>query len=151
MPESNKPRRLALSRSRRLTIDVVHYNRRVATCAHDRRCDLGRVAELRSQLPVRVSWSVLFIKAFALVARKHRVLRQSYVAWPWPHLLEHPHSVAMLATHREHRGESWLFWSRFIQPDQQSLTELQQALERYQSEPIKTVFLRQWQLSVSFF
>ena len=147
MLESNGPRRLALSRSRRLTIDVLHYNRRVPTCAHDRRFDLSRVVELRSRLPIRVSWSLLFIKAFALVAQKHRVLRQSYVEWPWPHIFEHPHSVAMLATQRDHQDEPWLFWSRFVQPEQRSLPELQQALDQYQSQLVKKIFQQQWQLS----
>ncbi len=147
MPESNGPRRLALSRSRRLTIDVLHFNRRVPTCAHDRRCDLSRVAQLRSRLPVRISWSLLFIKAFALVARKHCVLRQSYIEWPWPHVFEHPHSVAMLATQREHRGEPWLFWSRFMQPELRTLAELQHALDQYQAEPVEKIFLQQWRLS----
>ena len=76
MSKLERTRRLRLLRSRRLTIDVLHYNRKVPTCAHDRRCDLSRVAELRSRLPVRVSWSLLFIKAFARVAEKRRVLRQ---------------------------------------------------------------------------
>lgn len=147
MPEPEKPRRLGISRSRRLTIDVLHYNRRVHTCAHDRRCDLGRLAQLRSQLPCRVSWSLLFIKAFAIVAARYRVLRQSYVEWPWPHILEHPHSIAMLATQRDHRGEPWLFWSRFARPEQCSLLEMQVALDRYQSEPIEKIFLQQWRLS----
>jgi hypothetical protein len=144
---SNKPRRLALSRSRRLTIDVLHYNRRAHTCAHDRRCNLSRVAEQRSLLPNRISWSLLFIKAFALVARKYPVLRQSYIEWPWPHILEHPHSVAMLATQREHRCEAWLFWSRFMEPENCSLVQLQQALDRYQTEPVEKIFQQQWQLS----
>ncbi len=147
MSSSERPRRLSLSRSRRLTIDVLHYNRRVPTCAHDRRCDLSRVAELRSRLPVRISWSLLFIKAFALVAAKRRVLRQSYMAWPWPHVLEHPHSVGMLATHREHRGEPWVLWSRFFHPESRSLIEMQQCLERYQVDPVEKVFSAQWKLS----
>lgn len=147
MPETTGPRRLALSRSRRLTIDVLHYNRRVPTCAHDRRVNLQRLAELRSQLPNRISWSLLFIKAFALIARKHRVLRQSYIEWPWPHVFEHHQSIAMLATQRDHQDEPWLFWSRFDQPDQMSLTELQQVLDKYQSRPVKKVFRQQWLLS----
>ena len=147
MPESNKPRRLPLSRSRRLPIDVLHYNRRVPTCVLDRRCDLGRVGQLRSRLPIRISWTLLFIKAFALIAQKHRVLRQSYIEWPWPHVFEHPYSVAMLATLREHRGEPWLFWSRFVQPEQQTLVQLQHALDKYQAEPVDKLFLRQWRLS----
>ena len=147
MSSSEQPRRLSLSRSRRLTIDVVHYNRRVPTCAHDRRCDLSGVAKLRSRLPVRISWSLLFIKAFAIVASKRNVLRQAYISWPWPHVLEHPHSVGMLATHREHRGEPWVFWSRFVQPEHQSLLDMQRALDSYQIEPVTKVFRQQWQLS----
>ena len=147
MSSSDHPRRLSLSRSRRLTIDVLHYNRRVPTCAHDRRCDLSRLAELRSRLPVRISWSLLFIKAFALVAAKRRVLRQAYIAWPWPHVLEHPHSVGMLATHREHRAEPWVLWSRFLHPESRSLIEMQQYLERYQTDPVEQVYSSQWRLS----
>jgi hypothetical protein len=147
MPELQKPRRLALSRSRRLTMDVLHYNRRMPICAHDRRFDLQRVAKLRSELPTRISWSILFIKAFALVAQKHRVLRQSYIEWPWPHVLEHPHSVGMLATEREHRGERWLFWSNFTTPESRELTDLQTFLNSYQSRPVEKVFLQQWRLS----
>lgn len=147
MPDDIRPRRLTISRSRRLTMDVLHYNRKVPTCAHDRKFDLGRLAELRLQSSQRISWPVLFIKAFATVAQKHPVLRQSYVNWPWPHLIEHPHSVAMLATQRAHRGEPWLFWSRFVQPEQQSLVQLQQLLDRYQTAPVEKVFLQQWRLS----
>ena len=147
MPEIPRSRRIAISRSRRLTIDVLHYNRRVPTCAHDRRCDLSHIADVRSRLPVRISWSLLFIKAFAIVAQKHPVLRQAYIEWPWPHLFEYPHSVAMLATERQHRGEPWLFWSRFVQPDQQSLSQMQQQLDRYQSESVEKIFLQQWRLS----
>ena len=147
MSSSERPRRLSLSRSRRLTIDVLHYNRRVPTCAHDRRCDLSRVVEVRSRLPVRISWSLLFIKAFALVAENRRVLRQAYISWPWPHVLEQPHSTGMLATQREHCGEPWLFWSRFFHAETRSLVEMQQSLDRYQTDPVEKVFSAQWRLS----
>ena len=147
MSAGTRTRRLKLPRSRRLTIDVLHYNRRVPTCAHDRRCDLSRVAQLRSQLPVRISWSLLFIKAFAIVAAKKSLLRQTYVSWPWPHILEHPHSVGMLATQRDHGGEPWLFWSRFVKPELRSLIDLQQKLDQFQTQPVEQVFAQQWQLS----
>jgi hypothetical protein len=147
MTGSERPRRLALPRSRRLTMDVLHYNRRVATCAHDRRFDLSRVAELRSRLPIRISWSLLFIKAFAIVASRRNVLRQAYVSWPWPHVIELPHSVAMMATHREYLDQRWVFWSRFSRPEQRSLIDMQRALDKYLTEPVKKAFLRQFQLS----
>ena len=50
--------RLLIPRSRRLTLDVLHYHQQSATCAHDRLFDLKKVAELRSQLTTRISWSI---------------------------------------------------------------------------------------------
>lgn len=147
MPDNERPRRFALSRSRRLTMDVLHFHRRVPTCAHDRRFNLRTVAHARSMLPERISWSLLFIKAFALVAQKHRVLRQSLIEWPWPHVLQHPHSVAMLATERDFQDERWLFWSSFGCPERRTLHDLQHFLNHYRTEPVETVFLQQWRLS----
>lgn len=139
--------RLSIPRSRRLTLDVLHFHKQSATCAHDRIFDLSHVAELRSRLSARISWSLLFVKAFAIVAAHRPVLRQTYQRWPWPHLYQHPLSVAMIATHRIHRDEPWVFWTRFVQPELQSLGEMQHRLERCQTEPVEKIFRQQWQLS----
>jgi hypothetical protein len=139
--------RQLIPRSRRLTLDVLHYHKQAATCAHDRLFELNRVAELRSRLKARISWSVLFIKAFGIVAANRPELRQSFQRWPWPHLYLHAQNVAMLATHRVHADEPWVLWSRFVQPELQSLPSLQARLDRYLTEPIPQAFRQQWQLS----
>ena len=139
--------RFSIPRSRRLTLDVLHYHKQSATCAHDRLFDMSHVAELRARLPVRISWAVLFIKAFAIVAARRPVLRQTYQSWPWSHIYQHPLNVAMMATHRIHQDEPWVFWSRFVQPEQQTLEAIQAKLERYQTEPVTKIFRQQWQLS----
>ena len=144
---TKKTGRIAISRSRRLTLDVLYFHRHVDTCAHDREFDLTRLAVLRSQLPTRVSWSVLFIKAFAIVAARRPVLRQTFQKWPWAHIYQHPFNVAMLATHRELDGEPWVFHSRFERPETQSVLILQHSLYRYTSEPPKKIFRKQWELS----
>ncbi len=136
-----------IPRSRRLTLDVLHYHKQSATCAHDRLFDLKKVADLRSRLTSRISWSVLFIKAFGIVAANRPVLRQSFQPWPVAHIYQHSKNVAMLATHRVHVDEPWVLWSRFVQPEQQSLTSLQARLDRYLTEPIPQAFRQQWQLS----
>lgn len=141
------PRRLRLPRSRRLTCDVLHYHRKVPTCAHDRFCELRPLLLARQISSRRISWSLLFIKAFGLVARDFPVLRQSYQPWPWPHIYEHPSSVGMLAVQREHQGEPWLFWGRFSEPESHSLLSMQNTLDRYLSDPVQDIFQRQWQLS----
>lgn len=142
-----RPRRMLVPRSRRLTIDLLHYRAKVPTCAHDRNCDFRRVAEARQRCPVRISWSMIFIKSFGMVARRYPALRQIYLPLPWPHIYQHPTSVAMVATHRDFEGEPWLFWSRFNRPEGRSLLYLQGALERYQAAPVEEVFPWQYQLS----
>lgn len=145
--DSKRSGRMLIPRSRRLTLDVLHFHQQSATCAHDRRFRLSHVAELRSQVPTRISWAVIFIKAFAIVAAKRPVLRQTYQRWPWPHLYQHGQNVAMLATHRVFRDEPWVFWSRFVEPEKQPLTTLQANLERFLTEPPNKIFRQQWQLS----
>lgn len=142
-----RPRRMRLPRSRALPCDVLHYHAKVPTCAHDRLCDLTEVIEVRGRAKERISWTLLFLKAFSLVAREYPVLRQIYQPWPWPHVYQHPHSVGMLAIQREHLGEPWLFWGRFNSPDTQPLSEMQKQLDRYLNAPVPEVFKRQWKLS----
>jgi hypothetical protein len=147
MTNQNRSGRIAIPRSRRLTLDVLHFHKQSATCAHDRLFDLSLLVDLRHQLPVRISWSLMFVKAFGIVAAKSPVLRQTYQHWPWPHIFQHMKNVAMMATHRIHDDEAWVFWSRFEQPELQSLVDLQERLNRYQTEPVKKIFRQQWQLS----
>lgn len=148
-PDINKPQsgRRALPQSRRLVTDVLALHRTVPTCAHDRICSLAELALAREQASVRISWAVLFIKAFARVAARHSVLQQTYHPWPWPHVFQHARNVAMVATHREFAGESWLFWSKFRSPEEMALVELQARLDHFLSEPVDRVFRRQWQFS----
>jgi hypothetical protein len=126
---------------------VLHYHRKVPTCAHDRRMNLSCIDVLRQKAPQRISWAVLFIKAFALMASRHPPMRQAWFRWPWAHLYQHPHSVAMVATHREYRGEAWLFWSRFREPERKSLAQLQADMDRYLGEPVEKIFKQYLQLS----
>src|SRR5690606_16165753 len=128
-------------------MDVLHLHRQVPTCAHDRICDFRPIVEARKRCPQRIALPVLFVKAFALIAEKHAVLRQSLIRWPWPHLYEHPYSVAMVATHRDFRGEPWLFWSRLTRPEAKPLLQLQADLDHYLTAPCNKVFLRQVQMS----
>jgi 2-oxoacid dehydrogenases acyltransferase (catalytic domain) len=140
-----RARRIRLSRNRALVGDVVHFASRIPRFAVDRLMSVSEVGELRDRAAPRISWSALFLKAYSLVAADCRSLRQAYLAWPWGHLIEMPHSVGMVAINRrdEERDEDRLCWGRFIRPEQQSLVELQQALDGYQREPIGEIFRRQ--------
>ena len=144
---TERPRRLAIPRSRRLVIDLMWLREQVPTVAHDRISDLSVLAAARERAAKRIAWPVLFIKAFGIVSLKYPPLRQIFMRWPWSHLYQNPSSVATVVTHREVDGEPWLFWSRFDNPETQSLTALQKALDRYQTRPVEVAFKRQWWLS----
>ncbi|MCX7422712.1 MAG: hypothetical protein NT013_24680 [Planctomycetia bacterium] len=141
---SDVPRRLAIPRSRRLVIDLMRLHQQTPTTAHDRICDLTAVAAARANANVRIAWPMLFIKAYGLVAQRYPQLRQIFMRWPWPHLYQHPTSVATVVTFREVDNESWLFWSRFLHPERQSLTSLQDKMDEYQVGPVEKVFRKQW-------
>ena len=138
-----RSKRLAISCNRALVLDVLHFARAVPLFPVEREFELSQLAVLRSLQRHRISWAILFLKAYAIVARDQPALRQAFIAWPWPHLLEAPASVAMLAISREYLGEDRLCWGRFDEPDNQPLAKLQQRLDRYASEPVEQAFDRQ--------
>ena len=88
---------------------------------------------------------MLFLKSYAIVSESCPALRQAFLRWPWRHLVEMPHSVGMVAINRrdEELDEDRLCWGRFIRPAEQSLVELQAALDAYQHQPLVEVFRRQ--------
>ncbi len=145
VPES--PRRMSIPRSRRLVIDLMWLRKDVPTTAHSRNCDLSPVVAARDHAGERIAWSMLFIKAYAIVAKKYPPLRQVFMKWPWPHLFQNPASVASVVTHRDVDGEPWLFWTRFIQPESQSLVNLQRQMDAHQSDPVQQIFRREWVFS----
>lgn len=144
---SDEPRvrRLRLSRNRALVGDVVHFARKIPRFAVDRLMPLAEVARLRDRAAPRISWTVLFLKAYAQVADGCPPLRQAFLRWPWRHLVELPHSVGMVAINRrdEELDEDRLCWGRFIRPAEEPLVELQAALDGYQHQPLSEVFQRQ--------
>lgn len=138
MAEKNSGRRLAIPRSRALVIDLLHFEKSVPTVAHDRNVNLASVRSLREN--TGVSWPALFIKAFGIVSQEFPILRQCYMKWPWPHLYEHPFSVAVVAVSREYREQEWLFFAPIERPEQMSLYDLQQRIENYKKLPVEHVF-----------
>ncbi|MFN9717253.1 MAG: hypothetical protein ACK58L_01075 [Planctomycetota bacterium] len=139
--------RFLIPASRRLTWDLLWFNRDVPLCGHDRRMSLGVVREVRDACPVRIGWPVLFLKAMALVARDIPQFRQTWYRWPLAHLYQHPESIASITVHRELNGEPWLFWGILHSPETRSLESLQKQIDAYRTEDVAKVFRRQWHLA----
>jgi hypothetical protein len=147
MARSDRSRWLPLGMNRALVLDTLHFARQVPVFPVEATFELGAVAALRSSSQRRISWAVLFMKALAVVARQQPELRQAYVRWPWPHLVESSDSVAMLAIAREYQGEERLCWGRFLAPEGESLVDLQGRLDRYAKDPVEKSFAKQVLLS----
>ena len=136
-----------ISCNRALVLDLVALAARKAHFPVERTFELAKVSALRQRSARRISWTVLFMKAYAAVAANYPQLRQAHCRWPWPRLCENAENVAMVAINRELYGEDRLCWGRFITPERRSLSELQDALDAYQREPVEQIFRRQVRLS----
>jgi hypothetical protein len=83
------------------------------------------VALARRKHPPLISWSTILIKAFALMSKNWPELRRAYMPLPWPHMYEHPHSVATLVIEREWHGSKAVFFDQIHAPEEKSLREIE--------------------------
>jgi hypothetical protein len=79
------------------------------------------------------------MKAYALVGAEYAPLRRQLLEFPWPRLYEHPWMNCALAIERLYRGEEGVFVGLFRAPEQQSITQLQQAVNWYKSETLEKI------------
>lgn len=136
-------RRLALGSARALVGDIAELARQVPVFPVERWLRLSALEQVRQSVCPRISWAILFLKAYAVVALRHPPLRRGWVGWPWPHLVEWPFSVGTLAIHRQWADQSIVCWARFWRPEDRSLPELQGHLRWYQSQPVESAFRQQ--------
>src|SRR4051812_7925016 len=97
-------RALKLSAPRRLVGDLMRFSTGVPRITVQRRMNLGPLLRARKASPARPSWTVLFLRGYALLASETPELRRAYVKLPWPQLYEYPTSVASVAIEREYDG-----------------------------------------------
>jgi hypothetical protein len=95
----------------------------------------------RQSAAIRPSWCAIFTKAYALVAAARPELRRAYLPFPWPHLYEHPHSVASIAVERRWNHEDAVFFGHLRAPEKQPLLKLHAALHRLRHAPVESIGL----------
>lgn len=93
-------RTLSLSPPRRIVADLMYFARRVPAVPAQRTLDIAALRDARAARAIRVRWSAIFAKAYALVAQEMPELRRVHLSWPWPRLYEYPTSIAMIAVER---------------------------------------------------
>lgn len=134
-PRSQSGRRMKLPLSRRFIVDYLYFTHRVPSQPLARQCNLKQLSILRKQIPQRIGWAAIMLKAAALLAEREPVLRCCYLKWPWPHLYLHSRQIAYLATSRSVEDQDWLFFQRVEHPERCGLLELQESIDGFQKLP----------------
>ncbi|MCA1440875.1 hypothetical protein I6F07_11795 [Ensifer sp. IC4062] len=129
-------RALKLSAARRLVGDLMRFSIRVPRVTVQRQMNLGVLQKARLAQPSRPSWTVLFLKGYALLSKETPEFRRAYVKFPRPQLYEYPGSVASIAHEREHEGERIVLLSTIKAPEQRSIGELGALIQSARSRPV---------------
>ncbi len=132
-------RRLPLSRARRLISDLLYYAQKVPTVPVQRRMNVAALAAAREQATPRPSWCALFTRAYAMVAAARPELRRAYLGFPWPHLYEHPTSVASVAIERRLDDEEAVFFVQIRGAEHHTPEQLDRYLKECKVAPLEQV------------
>ena len=138
-----------MSGPRRFVGDLVHFARKVPTVPVSRMMDVGDLIRPREFHSSRPSWSVIFMKAYGLVAAANPPLRRALLTFPTTRLYEHPSTICALAIEREYRCEEGIFVGLFRTPERQTLKELDESLRWYKSTPLEEIGLFRQTLRIS--
>ena len=132
-------RTVPISLPRRMVIDFLHFAAGVPTIPVQRRMALRELAGARAACIERVRWTVLFTKAYALVAREFPELRRAYVKFPWPAFYEYPISYANIVVERTYEGEQGLFSIIVKDPAERPLQELSAVVQAASTANVEDV------------
>jgi hypothetical protein len=129
----------SLSPARKFVADMLHFAKQVPSIPVARTINVAALAQARTACTARPSWTAVFMKAYALVCQRHAPLRWALISWPWEHLYEHPLSVCGAIVEREHLGEHILLGVQIRGPEEKSLLEIDEYLQRVKETPVDQI------------
>ncbi|MBI3823995.1 MAG: hypothetical protein HY289_15110 [Planctomycetes bacterium] len=132
-------RRRSLSLGRRLLCDALYFARADYMAAAERTMRLADVSAARQEASPRPSWAAIITKAFALAARDHPEMRQVHLGFPWSHICEFETQAASVAVTRRVNDEDMVFLAPLVNPEEQSLQDLDARLRYYQETPVEEI------------
>ncbi|MEZ6140328.1 MAG: hypothetical protein R3B84_07135 [Zavarzinella sp.] len=124
-------------KSRKWIADLLHASKQVPSIAFEKTMNLEELINVRKLSTPHVPWTIIFLKATAILSSRHPILRQSYLSFPWERIYQHPHVVTSLAIEREFEGEPAVFFAKFKEPQNQSMQELAARLTKLRTEPVE--------------
>ena len=125
-----------ISAPRRLVGDLLRFSVGIPRVTVQRRMNLAPLLKARTEQAKRPSWTVLFLKGYALLAQEVPELRRAYVKLPWPRFYEYRLSVASVAHEREHEGERIVLLGTIKGPERRTIAELQAVMDDVRSRPV---------------
>jgi hypothetical protein len=132
-------RAIKLTAARRLVGDLMRFSMKVPRVTVQRQMNIRPLLEARTAQPNKPSWTVLFLKGYALLSRDIPDFRRAYVKFPRPQLYEYPSSVASIAHEREHGGERIVLLSTIKAPEDRSISELEGLIQAARSRPVQEI------------
>ena len=132
-------RKIPLSLPRRLVGDMMHFAQQVPTVPVQRRMNIAPLIAARRLADPRPSWVALFTKAYAMVAKKRPQLRRAYLAFPWPHLYEHPVCVASVAVERRVGDEDAVLFAQVREPELLTPDQLDSFIKDCKDRPVELI------------
>lgn len=141
-------KRIKLSNGRRLVEDIIHVANKTPLAGFGTEQDAGLVAKFRRHSRPKISWNVLYMKAYSIVCKRDATLRRAYVNFPWSYLYQHEKNVCMMTVAREYEGEERLFFARFTSPEEKTLVELQKQFDHYRRAPVSEI--KQFRHQINF-
>ena len=107
---------LPVSHFRRLVTDLMYFSAKVPSATIERHMELGRLVAARGASMPQPTWSAIFTKAYGFVSAARPELRRAFLPCPWPHLYEHPLTIASVAVERRYQDEEGVFFLAELPP-----------------------------------
>lgn len=145
-PERIAIRHRPLSQSRGFITDLVSLAQSFPLFPVDIDIQLSEVAKCRLEVPQRIGWSAIFLKAYGHVASRVPELRSWFSRGIRSRLVTASQSVASLAVNRKEQDGDHLFFAKIPSPNLLSLLDIQRYINYCNQSPVEDVFRRQLQL-----
>ena len=130
---------IPLSLSRLWMRDVGHFASHSYAMGMNTTLNVAPLAKERRRHRPPISWTALLVKAVALVGRRVPALRQAFMPFPWPHLYQHPRTVASIVVERGWQGEIGVFFDQVQGPEDLSLAEIDMLIRGIKFLPVESV------------
>jgi hypothetical protein len=128
-----------LSQPRLLMRDAGHFAHRSYAAGMNATLNVSPLAKERRRHRPPIGWTALLVKALAVIGRRTPALRQVFMPFPWPHLYQHPRSVATIVVERGWGGEAQVFFDQVQGPEELSLVEVDTLIRGMKFRPVESV------------